>query len=81
MVISVVCYCQCSLSVVFEVIGLEFAGPIKYRVRLKSEGKVCIALYSCSLYFGKRTNERSEKVSFQTICLLYIAYLTRMKHT
>lgn len=36
----------------FEAIGVDFAGPIKYRVRSKTEGKAYIALYSCSLTRG-----------------------------
>ena len=36
-------------STPFEVIGVDFAGPIKYRIRSKKEGKAYIALYSCSL--------------------------------
>ena len=62
------------MSVVVEVIGLEFTGLIKYRVRLQTEGKAYIALYSCSLYFGKRTSERSERVCFPTN--LFIPYST-----
>ena len=36
-------------STPFEVIGVDFAGPLKYRIRSKTEGKAYIALYSCSL--------------------------------
>ena len=36
----------------FEVIGVDFAGPLKYRVRSKKEGKAYLALYACSLTRG-----------------------------
>ena len=36
-------------STPFEVIGVDFAGPLKYPIRSKTEGKAYIALYSCSL--------------------------------
>ena len=36
-------------STPFEVIG---AGPIKYRIRAKTEGKAYLALYACSLTRG-----------------------------
>ena len=35
-----------------EVIGIDFAGPIKYRIRAKTEGKAYLALYACSLTRG-----------------------------
>ena len=36
-------------SIPFQVIGVDFAGPIYYRQTGKSEGKVYIILYTCSL--------------------------------
>ena len=33
----------------FQVVGVDFAGPIKYRVTQKKEGKAYIILYACSL--------------------------------
>ena len=33
----------------FEVIGTDFAGPLKYKQRKKSEGKAYLAIFSCSL--------------------------------
>ena len=36
-------------STPLEVIGVDFAGPIKYRIRAKIEGKACLALCTCSL--------------------------------
>ena len=36
----------------FEVIGVDFAGPLKYRVRSKKEGKAYLVLYACSLTRG-----------------------------
>ena len=39
-------------STPFEVIGVDFAGPIKYRIRAKTEGKAYLALYACSLARG-----------------------------
>ena len=39
-------------STPFEVIGIDFAGPIKYRIRAKTEGKAYLALYACSLTRG-----------------------------
>lgn len=33
----------------FQVVGVNFAGPIKYRVTQKKEGKAYIILYACSL--------------------------------
>ena len=33
----------------FQVVGVDFAGPIKYRVIQKKEGKAYITLYACSL--------------------------------
>ena len=39
-------------STPFEVIGVDFAGPIKYRIRAKTEGKAYLALCACSLTRG-----------------------------
>ena len=36
-------------SEAFEVVGLDFAGPIKYRRSKSQEGKVYIVVYACSL--------------------------------
>ena len=36
----------------YSVIGVDFAGPLKYRVRPKTEGKAYVVLYSCSLTRG-----------------------------
>ena len=36
----------------FEVIGVDFAGPLKYRKRKNLEGKAYITLYACSLKRG-----------------------------
>lgn len=36
----------------FKVIGVDFAGPLKYRVRSKEEGKAYLVLYACSLTRG-----------------------------
>lgn len=33
----------------FQAVGVDFAGPIKYRVTQKKEGKAYIILYACSL--------------------------------
>ena len=33
----------------FQVVGVDFAGPIKYRVAQKKEGKAYVVLYACSL--------------------------------
>ena len=33
----------------FQVIGVDYAGPLKYRVKAKMEGKANILLYTCSL--------------------------------
>ena len=33
----------------FQVIGVDYAGPIRYRKRAKTEGKAYIAVYTCSL--------------------------------
>ena len=33
----------------FQVIGVDYAGPLKYKKRGKAEGKAYIALYACSL--------------------------------
>ena len=37
---------------IITVIGVDFAGPIKYRIRAKTEGKAYLALYACSLTRG-----------------------------
>ena len=34
----------------FEVIGTDFAGPIKYKQRKKSEEKASLAIFTCSLF-------------------------------
>ena len=36
----------------FEVIGVDFAGPLKYRVRSKKVGKTYLVLYACGLTRG-----------------------------
>ncbi|KAK3749831.1 hypothetical protein QZH41_004612 [Actinostola sp. cb2023] len=36
----------------FQVIGVDYAGPIKYRGRGKTEGKAYVVLYACSLSRG-----------------------------
>ena len=36
-------------SVSFEVLGVDFAGPIAYKLSPKKEGKVYILLFACSL--------------------------------
>ena len=36
----------------YQVVGVDFAGPLKYRVKTKTEGKAYIALYACSLTRG-----------------------------
>ena len=33
-------------------IGVDYAGPIKYRTRGRNEGKACIVLFACSLTRG-----------------------------
>ena len=33
----------------FQVIGVDFAGPLRYRMKPKTEGKAYILLYACSL--------------------------------
>ena len=33
----------------FEVIGVNFVGPLRYRKKVKTEGKAYILLYACSL--------------------------------
>ena len=33
----------------FEVIGLDFAGPLKYKEGKKSQGKAYLAIFTCSL--------------------------------
>ena len=39
-------------STPFDVIGVDFAGPIKYSGKCKTEKKACIVLYSCCLTYG-----------------------------
>ena len=36
----------------FQVVGVDFAGPLKYRKGKKNEGKAYIILYACSLTGG-----------------------------
>ena len=36
----------------YQTIGVDFAGPIKYRLTRKTEGKAYLALYACSLTRG-----------------------------
>ena len=36
-------------STPFQVVGVDYAGPIKYRKKSSQEGKAYVALYSCSL--------------------------------
>ena len=36
-------------STPFEVVGLDFAGPIGYKLKTKKEGKAYILLFACSL--------------------------------
>lgn len=36
-------------SGIFEVVGVDFAGPIKYRKSLRVEGKAYLVLFACSL--------------------------------
>jgi hypothetical protein len=36
-------------SEAFEVVGVDFAGPIKYRKSKKQEGKAYVVVYACSL--------------------------------
>ena len=36
----------------FQVVGVDFAGPPRYRKGKKNEGKACIVLYACSLTRG-----------------------------
>ena len=33
----------------FEVVGIDFAGPVRYRKSAKSEGKAYLAIFACSL--------------------------------
>lgn len=33
----------------FQVVGVDYAGPVKYRVSRNREGKAYIVLYACSL--------------------------------
>ena len=33
----------------FEVVGIDFAGPVRYRKSAKSEGKAYLAMFACSL--------------------------------
>ena len=39
-------------STPFQVIGVDYAGPIKYRIRGRKEGKAYIMLFTCSLTRG-----------------------------
>ena len=62
----------------FQVVGVDFAGPIKYRVTQKKEGKAYIILYACSLtralYFElSKSMEASEflrslRISEKSVC-------------
>ena len=36
----------------FQVVGVDYAGPIRYRTKTKKEGKAYIILYTCSLTRG-----------------------------
>ena len=36
----------------YQTIGVDFAGPIKYRLTPKTEGKAYLVLYACSLTRG-----------------------------
>lgn len=36
----------------YETIGVDFAGPIKYQLTKKMEGKAYLALYTCGLIRG-----------------------------
>ena len=53
----------------YQVVGLDYAGPIKYRTASRKEGKAYIILYACSLTRGlylellpnQETEEFSEK--------------------
>ena len=36
----------------YQMIGVDFAGPIRYLIRAKTEGKAYLALYACSLMRG-----------------------------
>ena len=38
-----------TVAAAFEVIGTDFAGPIRYKQRKKSEGKAYLAVFTCSL--------------------------------
>ena len=38
-----------TVSAAFEVIGTDFAGPIRYKQRKKSEGQAYLAVFTCSL--------------------------------
>ena len=33
----------------FEVVGIDFAGPVKYKGKAKTEGKAYLAIFACSL--------------------------------
>ena len=33
----------------FQVVGVDYAGPLKYRKKAKAEGKAYVLLYACSL--------------------------------
>lgn len=56
----------------FNMIGMDFAGPVKYRDKCKEEQKAYVALYSCSLtrgvtaqYGDYRVRQESEAVNCQ----------------
>ena len=34
----------------FETVGLEFAGPISYKIKKGVQGKCCVALYTCATF-------------------------------
>ena len=38
-----------NLEAAFEVVGIDFAGPVRYRKSVKSEGKAYLAIFACSL--------------------------------
>ena len=52
-------------STPFKVIGVDYAGPIKYLSKTKKEKKACVALYACSLtravYLDLLPNQSVEK--------------------
>ena len=51
----------------FQVVGLDFAGPIGYKLKTKKEGKAytCILLFACSLtravHFELQPNQTAEE--------------------